>query len=221
MSKFNANIIFLLIVAFIFSACTQTKKTEDQYTNSAKTLLDSAIAKNDNNLFLEAVKTYREFLKEYPNSNNALSVYMQIGQIYTDNLKNYNEAVNTYKEIINKYPDKREAMNSMFMIAFIYDSYLNDKQNAKDAYKKFLDKYPETSNPEDSYKRESAKVMLEALEKNIPVDSLIMNKVESKTMVKEKNTDEVKKDDKKQNSDSKPLKQNDKAPGDDAAPQKK
>ena len=106
MSKFNANIIFLLIVAFIFSACTQTKKTEDQYTNSAKTLLDCAIAKNDNNLFLEAVKTYREFLKEYPNTNNALSVYMQIGQIYTDNLKNYNEAVNTYKEIINKYPDK-------------------------------------------------------------------------------------------------------------------
>jgi len=211
MSKLNANILFLLVLTIFFSACTQTKKTEDQYMAAAKTLLDSATAKNDNNLFTEAINTYKEFLKEYPNSSNALSAYMQIGEIYTDNLKNYNEAINIYKEVINKYADKKEAMNSMFMIAFIYDNYLNDKQNAKDAYKKFLDKFPETSNPEDSYKRESAKVMLEALEKNIPIDSLIMNKVESNNANKEK-VDTTKKDEKKKDANVKTQAPNDQAP---------
>jgi len=196
MTKLNANLLFLLIIAFIFSACTQTRKTEDQYLTSAKTLLDSAAAKNDNNLYDEAIKTYREFLKEYPGSDKAVGAYMSIGGIYTDNLKNYPEAINTYKEVVEKFTDKKEAKNSMFMVAFIYDNYLQDKPNAIDAYKKFLVKYPADTDPNEKMS-ESAKVMLEALESGKSIEDLIMKKIENQPAGEEKKTDDVKKDEKK------------------------
>lgn len=205
MTKLNANLLLLLIIAFIFSACTQTKKTEEQYLNSAKTLLDSAVAKNDNNLFNEAVKTYREYVKEYPNSDKAISAYMQIGGIYMDNLKNYPEAIKTYKEITEKYADKKEAKNSMFMIAFIYDNNLQDKQNAKDAYKKFLEKYPTDTDPNEKMS-ESAKVMLEALESNKSIEDLIMNKIQNESSGQDNKKEDVKKDEKKDDANTKPKK---------------
>ena len=93
MSKINSKILLLILAAFIFSACSQNKKTEEQYLTSAKTIVDSAQAKNDQNLFKEGIKTYEEFLKEYPNSSNAVAASFSIANIYNDNLRKMNKPV--------------------------------------------------------------------------------------------------------------------------------
>ena len=199
MSKININILILVIAAFIFSSCTQSKKTEEQYLSTAKTLVDSAQAKNDQNLFKEAIKTYEEFLKEYPNSNNASTAYFSIANIYNDNLKDYPEAIKTYKIISEKYADKKEAKNSLFLIAFIYDNYLQDKENAKTAYKNFLAKYPTDTDPQDNLSG-SAKAMLDALESGKSIEDIIMKNIENQPDNKDKNKESEKKDEKKQDT---------------------
>jgi len=180
MSKINGKILLFVLAAFIFSACSQNKKTEEQYLSSAKTILDSAIAKNDQNLFKESIKTYEDFIKDYPNSPNVISSYFSVGNIYNDNLKDYPNAIKTYKMISEKFPDKKEAKNSLFLIAFIYDNYLQDKENAKTAYKNFLAKYPTDTDPNDNLSG-SAKVMLESLESGKSIEDMIMKNIENQT----------------------------------------
>jgi tetratricopeptide (TPR) repeat protein len=196
MSKINSKILLLILAAFIFSACSQNKKTEEQYLTSAKTIVDSAQAKNDQNLFKEGIKVYEEFLKEYPNSGNAVAAYFAIANIYNDNLKSYPDAIKNYKMIAEKYPDKKEAKNSLFLVAFIYDNYLQDKENAKTSYKNFLAKYPTDTDPQDNLSG-SAKAMLDALESGKSIEDIIMKNIENQPENKEANKEGEKKDEKK------------------------
>jgi len=201
MLKIGLNLLFAALIAIMISSCGKQEKelkTEDEYLTSAKSLYDSALVKNDNELFNQSIKKYQEFISKFPKSEKVLFAFNQIAGIYFDNLKNYPEAINTYKMVIEKYPDKKEAKQSLFMIAFIYDETMKDKENAKTYYKKFIEKYPTDTDANDKM-TESAKKMLEVLESGKSIEELILqnsgnNKTtETKTETKE----EPKKDAKK------------------------
>ena len=190
MFKIGLKALFLLAFALMIASCSDSGKkpqNEEEYLNAAKTLYDSALVKKDNDLFAQAINTYKDFIKNYPNSEKVLTAYNQIAGIYFDNLQNYQEAINTYREIIDKYPDKKEAKQSLFMIAFIYDESLKDKENAKITYKQFLEKYPEDTDPNDKMS-ESAKRMLEVIETGKSIEEIILNSIESQN--KETKTEE-------------------------------
>lgn len=160
---------FLLIV-ILFSSCTQSsKKTEEQYLADAKT-------KYDEKKYNEAITDYREFLKNYPKSGQAVFAYNQIAGIQIENLKDHLGAISTYKELAANFPDSKEAKQSLFMVAFIYDETLKDKENAKLAYKAFLQKYPTDTDPNDKMS-ESAKTMLDVLESGKSIEDMIQEKI--------------------------------------------
>jgi tetratricopeptide (TPR) repeat protein len=169
-------------------------KTEEEYLTNAKSLYDSALVKNDNELFNQSIKKYQEFLAKFPKSEKVLFAYNQIAGIYFDNLKNYPEAINTYKMVFEKYPDTKEAKQSMFMVAFIYDETLKDKENAKTYYKKFIEKYPADTDPNDKM-TESAKRMLEVLESGKSIEELILQNSDNNKTTETKQ--EPKKEEKK------------------------
>lgn len=206
MFKIGLKALFLLVFALMIASCSDGGKkpqNEEEYLNAAKTLYDSAVVKKDNDLFAQAINTYKDFIKNYPNSDKVLTAYNQIAGIYFDNLQNYQEAINTYREIIDKFPDKKEAKQSLFMIAFIYDESLKDKENAKITYKQFLEKYPEDTDPNDKMS-ESAKRMLEVIETGKSIEEIILNSIESQN--KETKT-EVKTDVKSQDDGNVPPKE--------------
>lgn len=193
MIKTGLNLLLVALIATMITACGKQEKqlnTEEEYLTTAKSLYDSAVVKNDNELFNQSITKYKEFVAKYPNSEKVIFAYNQIAGINFDNLKNYPEAINTYKTIFEKYPDKKEAKQSLFMVAFIYDETLKDKENAKTFYKKFLEKYPTDTDPNDKMS-ESAKKMLEVLETGKSIEELILQnsgsentKTETKTDVK-------------------------------------
>jgi len=152
------------------ASCSQTsKKTEEQYLTEAK-------AKYEEKKYDEAITNYREFLKNYPKSGQAIYVYNQIAGIQIENLKDQLGAINTYKELAANFPDSKEAKQSLFMVAFIYDETLKDKENAKQAYKVFLQKYPTDTDPNDKMS-ESARTMLEVLESGKSIEDMIQQKI--------------------------------------------
>ena len=177
MLKLEAKILFFVLLAFVFSSCSKSTKTEEEYLQSAKTLYDSAVSKKDEGMFKEAVKTYKDFLTAYPKSEKGIYAYNQIAGIYFEGLKSPQDAVNTYRELADKYPTTKEAKQSLFMIAFIYDETLKDKENAKIAYKKFLEKYPQDTDPNDKMS-ESAKMMLQVLESGSSIEDMILKNIE-------------------------------------------
>jgi len=176
MLKIGFNLLFVALIAIMITSCGKQEKelkTEEEYLSNAKSLYDSALVKNDNELFNQSIKKYQEFLTKFPKSEKVLFAYNQIAGIYFDNLKNYPEAINTYKMVFEKYPDTKEAKQSLFMVAFIYDETLKDKDNAKTFYKKFIEKYPTDTDPNDKM-TESAKRMLEVLESGKSIEELIL-----------------------------------------------
>ncbi len=159
-----------LLVVILFASCTQSsKKTEEQYLADAK-------ARYEEKKYDEAITNYREFLKNYPKSGQAVYAYNQIAGIQIENLKDHLGAINTYKELAANFPDSKEAKQSLFMVAFIYDETLKDKENAKQAYKVFLQKYPTDTDPNDKMS-ESARTMLEVLESGKSIEDMIQEKI--------------------------------------------
>ncbi len=160
---------FLLAVLFLASCTQSSKKTEEQYLADAK-------SKYEEKKYDEAITNYREFLKNYPKSGQAIYAYNQIAGIQIENLKDQLGAINTYKELAANFPDSKEAKQSLFMVAFIYDETLKDKENAKQAYKAFLQKYPTDTDPNDKMS-ESARTMLEVLESGKSIEDMIQQKI--------------------------------------------
>ena len=194
----SIKILSVVLLSVFLVSCSNKTKTEDEYLSTAKTLYDSAKAKNDNTLFNESIVTYKEFIKSYPKSEKVLGAYTQIARIYNENLTNYQEAINYYKEIADKFPNTKDAKQSLFLVAFTYDEALKDKENAKASYKKFLEKYPEDTDANEKLS-ESAKVMLQSLESGNSIEDMIKN-IESKSAGDKKDVqkkDEPKKDDTK------------------------
>jgi len=197
MLKIGLNLLFVALFAIMITSCGKQEKelkTEEEYLTNAKSLYDSALVKNDNELFNQSIKKYQEFLAKFPKSEKVLFAYNQIAGIYFDNMKNYPEAINTYKMVFEKYPDTKEAKQSMFMVAFIYDETLKDKENAKTYYKKFIEKYPADTDPNDKM-TESAKRMLEVLESGKSIEELILQNSDNNKTTETKQ--ESKKDEKK------------------------
>ncbi|MCX6159004.1 MAG: tetratricopeptide repeat protein [Ignavibacteriota bacterium] len=183
MLKNGLNLLFVALIVVMIASCGKQEKelkTEEEYLTSAKSLYDSGLVKNDNELFNQSIKKYQEFVSKFPKSEKVLFAYNQIAGINFDNLKNYPEAINTYKIVVDKYPDKKEAKQSLFMIAFIYDETMKDKENAKIYYKKFIEKYPTDTDANDKM-TESAKRMLEVLESGKSIEELILQNSDNKT----------------------------------------
>jgi tetratricopeptide (TPR) repeat protein len=160
---------FLMVIVLLASCSQTSKKSEEQYITDAK-------AKYDAKQYNEAINEYREFLKNYPKSSQAIYAYNQVAGIQIENLKDQLGAINTYKELAANFPETKEAKQALFMIAFIYDETLKDKENAKQAYKNFLQKYPTDTDPNDKMS-ESARTMLEVLESGKSIEDMIQQKI--------------------------------------------
>jgi outer membrane protein assembly factor BamD (BamD/ComL family) len=213
MLKSTFNLLLSIVLIFSLASCSKKTKTEDEYLSAAKTLYDSAVVKKDNALFLESINTYKDFVKDYPNSEKVVFVHLQVAKIYDENLNNYPEAIKSYMEIVDKFPTTKDAKQSLFLIAFIYDEKMKDKDNAIKSYKKFLEKYPQDTDPNEKLS-ESAKVMLQTLESGNSIDDIIKkieaNENKDTKKVDPKKDDAPKDDIKKDNTkkDAPPVKLN-------------
>ncbi|HYW34022.1 MAG TPA: tetratricopeptide repeat protein [Balneolaceae bacterium] len=92
------------------------------------------------NRIYQAVKTFRQFLKKFPNSSLREQAQYNIAYVYL-NSGNYQQAVKEFKTAIRKYPGTQWAARSQYNIG---DAYYNagEYQKAIDAYQKVMNNYP-------------------------------------------------------------------------------
>lgn len=90
----------------------------------------------------DAVKTFRKFLRIYPQSKFSEQAQYNIAYIYL-NTENYSQAVKEFHAVINKYPKTQWAARAQYNIG---DAYYNagDYQKAIAAYKEVMKKYPDS-----------------------------------------------------------------------------
>lgn len=147
---------FLLVVLFsiVMISCS-SKKDETELYNKAKKSL------NDQNYY-DALVSYKELIKEYPNGEHAPEVLLEIGKLYHGKVdtsltpkESFEKAVEFYKRLQEEYPQNEKASEALFMASFVLANEIKDYKRAEDSYKLFIEKYPE------SELVESAKIELE------------------------------------------------------------
>jgi TolA-binding protein len=130
----------ILFLGILLVGCS--KKDPQDYMKQAK----AGVAGNN---IAEAVTSYQELVKEYPNSPQASEALFQLGTLYQNKMvrnleakASLEKASGIFKSISDKYPDSKLAPKSLFMSAFILANDLKEYNKATEIFNIFLKRYP-------------------------------------------------------------------------------
>ena len=71
-----------------------------------------------------AITNCKTIQREYPNTELAATAIFQIGDIYLNDVQDYDFAIDYFKEVLEKYPNSKESEKAAFMIGYIYANNL-------------------------------------------------------------------------------------------------
>ncbi len=137
----NLNLIFLISILLIFSACN---------SKSDKDLFETGMEDLKNQNVKEAINNFEELINEHPQSEFVPEALFTLGTIYqgqaADSIHKidfYNKALEYYQRLIENYPNYEKTPEAIFLAGFINAEYLKNYDQARYYYKKFLKAYPD------------------------------------------------------------------------------
>lgn len=117
---------------------------------SDKELFDEAKSNLKDQKYPEAVMSFEELIKDYPESNLAPEALSETASIYQNKqIKNLSEkenlekSIELFKKIHEDYPKSEYAPSGLFMAGFMYANDLKNYEAATAIYKQFLKEYPD------------------------------------------------------------------------------
>ncbi|MFO7444826.1 MAG: tetratricopeptide repeat protein [Ignavibacteriaceae bacterium] len=135
------NLTFLAFAVIVIAGCN-TKKDSDYKTAAEEHIKNGNVP--------EAIVTYDNLVKEFPESKLAPTAIYEKAALYQNRLvknlsprESLEKASKIYREVYEKYPDSEEAPKSLFMSGFILANELKKFREATETYNLFLSKYPE------------------------------------------------------------------------------
>ena len=91
-----------------------------------------------------AITNCKTILSEYSKNELAPTALFQIGDIYLNDVQDYDFAISYFKEVVEKYPKSKECEKASFMIGYIFANYLDSYSDAEENYNMFLNLFPES-----------------------------------------------------------------------------
>jgi TolA-binding protein len=136
------SVLSLILIAFIFIGCS-SKKSDEELFNEAKT-------NTEEGKIPEAVATYEELIKEYPDSKSAPEALTNLASIYQNKLvknisetESLQEAAKLFRQIYDVYPESEFAPMGLFMAGFVLANELDMYNEATETYNLFMKTFPE------------------------------------------------------------------------------
>ena len=118
---------------------TQAKKEiqafQDWIINNAETL-------RKRKMTTESIENLIYLVKNFPKHELASKAQYIIGDIYMNDLRDFEKALSEYRVVLNKYNGSKEEALAQFMIGYIYANVIKDFDLARKEYQIFLDKFP-------------------------------------------------------------------------------
>ncbi|MBM3252647.1 MAG: tetratricopeptide repeat protein [Candidatus Omnitrophica bacterium] len=121
----------------------------------AKNLMDKAIKKKEQDIFLQGIETLKEAIERYPSPGHNPQFLIFIGSCY-EFLGLHKEAVQYFERLIDKYPNSELSSIACCAIGIIYEEKLNNPKEAIKFYQKVLSEYQkslEVSEAKEALKR--------------------------------------------------------------------
>ncbi|MFQ6610003.1 MAG: outer membrane protein assembly factor BamD [Fidelibacterota bacterium] len=129
--------IIVLTTMLIVIGCSKNNEIIDQLWGEAEAL------RQQENLGA-AISKLIEIKENYPKSSKAAEAQFMIGEIYLNDVKNYEISIEEFQTVIRDYPKSEMAEKAMFMVGYIYTNYLQAFSDGIEYYQKFLEEYPES-----------------------------------------------------------------------------
>ena len=131
------------------------KKTVDDYPQSLQAkqaskeldafqewLINKAETLRKRKLTNESINNLLYLVKKYPDHELASKGQYIIGDIYMNDLRDFNKALEEYGIVLIDYKGSKEEALAQFMIGYIYANVLKDFDKARSEYQVFLDRFP-------------------------------------------------------------------------------
>ena len=134
------NNIFFLVIVLLSYSCNDTAentKIEQQY----KLALDLRKDKD----FMSSINIFESLFTQHPNSKYAPMSMYQIGDIYLNDIKNYELALEKFNNVNEKFPNSESGKISLFLCGYISNNYLQEFSDAFIYYNRFKEAYPNDS----------------------------------------------------------------------------
>ena len=91
-----------------------------------------------------AISKLMEIKEKYPKSKKAAEAQFMVGEIYLNDVKNYEISLEEFQTVIHDYPKSEMAEKATFMVGYIYTNYLQAFSDGIEYYQKFLKDYPKS-----------------------------------------------------------------------------
>jgi len=107
------------------------------------TLYNATLATYKEGKFEESIRGFKNFLKEYPESDLADNAHFWIGESYMA-LKQYEQAILAFQEVIKKYPKGNKVPGALLKQALAFLE-IKDKTSSSLLLKKIIKNYPNSN----------------------------------------------------------------------------
>ena len=108
---------------------------QDWIINNAETLRKRKMTS-------ESIENLIYLVKNFPKHELAPKAQYIIGDIYMNDLRDFERALSEYRVVLSEYNGSKEEALAQFMIGYIYANVIKDFDLAKKEYQIFLDKFP-------------------------------------------------------------------------------
>ena len=115
---------------------TPTIKSADEYFSTAE------IERNTKNI-KESLENLDNLIKHYPEHALAPQAQYLMGDIYMNDLMDFQNAINSYGKVSENFVGTNRAVEAQFMVGYIYANILDDIEQAVSTYQTFLEKFPD------------------------------------------------------------------------------
>ena len=125
----------LTIIGIIIAGCGNNQTADELFSGAENARNEKDIKRALSNLDL--------LLKKYPDHVLASKTQYLIGDIYMNDLRDFDSAIAAYVDVVNNFSGTNQEAQAQFMIGYIYANILNDNSQAEKNYKNFLDRFPD------------------------------------------------------------------------------
>jgi len=120
----------------------QSKQAHKELDAFQEWIINKAKTLRKRKLTNESINNLLYLVKEYPNHELASKGQYIIGDIYMNDLRDFEKALEEYRIVLSDYVGSKEEALAQFMIGYIYANVLKDFDKARSEYQVFLDRFP-------------------------------------------------------------------------------
>ncbi|MEE2764970.1 MAG: tetratricopeptide repeat protein [Candidatus Neomarinimicrobiota bacterium] len=120
----------------------QAEQAQKELNTFSEWIINKSEVLRKQKLIKESIQHLIYMVEKFPTNVLAPKAQYLIGDIYMNDLRDFETAVKQYRKIVDNHSGSKQEPHAQFMIGYIYANALNDFDKARFEYNEFLKRFP-------------------------------------------------------------------------------